>query len=260
MDNGYDRNENMPAARRVCAQYGFVGSPFGISGSTLKLIACATMLIDHAGAAVVDTIIFKSPIRYHDPQTLHKLQTLYQWMRGIGRLAFPIFCFLIVEGFFHTRSIRKYCTRMFLFALISEFPFDYALKASVPFWQKQNVYFTLLISLLCLWLLDLLRGMPWIQFFAISASMSLANAMMTDYNYKGVFLIVMLYFFHDHRLYQSVAGAAAIAWERWAPLSFILCFFYNGKRGLRLRYFFYLFYPVHLIVLGIIRHWLLRTL
>ena len=88
--------------------------------------------------------------------------------------------------------------------------------------------------------------------------MYLSDALMTDYNYKGVFLIVMLYFFHDHRLYQCVVGAAAIAWERYAPLSYFLCFFYNGKRGLRLRYFFYLFYPVHLVVLGIIKHLILR--
>ena len=253
MENRKNEQQNRP----VSAQYGFVGSGYGLSGSTLKLIACITMLIDHTGAAVLDTWLFKSDLRFTDVEAWQNMRVLYQWMRGIGRLAFPIFCFLIVEGFFHTRNVRKYCMRMFLFALISEFPFDYALKASVPFWQKQNVYFTLLISLLCLWLLDSLRGIPWVQFFAVTASMSLANAMMTDYNFKGVFLIAMLYLFHDHRLYQCVAGAAAIAWERWAPLSYLLCFLYNGKRGLRLRYFFYIFYPGHLLILGLIRHLML---
>ena len=250
MENEYSNNEYRP----VSAQNGFVGSRYGLSGSTLKLIACATMLIDHTGAALVNQIISSGSLRQNDYETWQKLVYLYKWMRGIGRLAFPIFCFLIVEGFFYTRSVRKYCERMFLFALISEFPFDYALKASVPFWQKQNVYFTLLISLLCLCLLEKLRGMAVVQFIAVFASMSLANVLMTDYNFKGVFLIVMLYFFHDYRLYQCVAGAAAIAWEQWAPLSYILCFLYNGKRGLRLRYFFYFFYPGHLIVLGLIRH------
>ena len=254
MDSRYEKNETPSGLGHVSAQFGFVGSDHGLSGSTLKLIACVTMLIDHTGAAVVNAILFSSQLRYTDPQTWQNLRILYQWMRGIGRLAFPIFCFLIVEGFFHTRSVKKYCMRLFLFALISEFPFDYALKAHVPFWEKQNVYFTLLISLLCLCLLDKLRGLPWIQFFSIAASMTLADAMMTDYNYKGVFLIVMLYLFHEHRLYQCVAGAAAISWEHWAPLSYILCFLYNGKRGLRIRYFFYIFYPGHLLILGIIRH------
>ena len=243
---------------RPSAQFGFTGLSYGISGSTLKLIACITMLIDHTGAAVVYTLLSANQLRYADPDLWQNLSTLYKYMRQIGRLAFPIYCFLIVEGFFHTRSVRKYCERMFLFALVSEFPFDYALKASVPYWRKQNVFFTLLIGLLCLYLLEQMRGMPWIQFFAVASSMYLADALMTDYNYKGVFLIAMLYFFHDHRLYQCVAGAASIAWEHVAPLSFILCFFYNGKRGLRLRYFFYAFYPGHLLILGVIRHALLR--
>ena len=238
----------------VSTQYGFTHSRYGLSGSTLKLIACITMLIDHTGAAIVDTIIFDSNLRYTNLEMWNNLRTLYTWMRGIGRLAYPIFCFLLVEGFFHTRDVKRYCSRMLLFALISEFPFDYALKASVPFWNKQNVYFTLLLSLLCLYLLDQLRGMPWIQLFAVYMAMTLAKAMMTDYNYKGVFLVVMLYLFHDYRLYQSIAGAAAISWEQYAPLSFVLCFLYNGRRGLRLRYFFYGFYPGHLLVLGLIRH------
>ena len=250
MENEYGKIQY----QSVSALNGFIGSRYGLSGSTLKLIACATMLIDHTGAAIVDTVIFRTRLRYTDPQAFNNLKTLYSWMRGIGRLAFPIFCFLIVEGFFHTRSVRKYCERLFLFALISEIPFDLALKSSVPYWNKQNVYFTLLISLVCLWMLDSLREKPCIQFIAIFSSMSLSNAMMTDYNFKGVFLIAMLYLFHDYRLYQCIAGAAAIAWERWAPLSYILCFLYNGRRGLRLRYFFYIFYPGHLLVLGIIRH------
>ncbi len=255
MNTQYEESHNnipLPFAQR-----GFIGSKYGLSGSTLKLIACVTMLIDHTGAAVVNEIISNTTLRYTDLHMYQNLTTLYAWMRGIGRLAFPIFCFLIVEGFFNTRSVLKYCRRLFLFALISEFPFDFALKASVPYWEKQNVYFTLLISLFCLYLIDQMRGIPWIQFFVTAYSMYLAEALMTDYNYKGVFLIVMLYFFHDHRLYQCVAGAAAIAWERYAPLSYILCFFYNGKRGLSLRYFFYLFYPCHLLVLGIIRHYII---
>ncbi len=239
------------------AQRGFIGSRYGVSGSTLKLVACITMLIDHTGAAIVGQIISNSDLRYTDYNAYRNLSTLYTYMRNIGRLAFPIFCFLLVEGFFHTRDVLKYCKRLLLFALISEFPFDFALKASVPYWEKQNVYFTLLISLFCLYLLEQMRGLLWIQFFTAAMSMYLAEALMTDYNYKGVFLIVMLYFFHDHRLYQCVVGAASIAWEHFAPLSFILCFFYNGKRGLKLRYFFYFFYPCHLLILGFIRHFVL---
>lgn len=260
-NTGYtDRSGASPgllSVRRPCAQYGFAGSRYGVSGSTLKLFAIITMLIDHTGAAVVSTIFAAGNLQTADPELYRFLRTLYTWMRGIGRLAFPVFCFLIVEGYFHTRSVRKYCGRLFLFALISEIPFDFALKQSVPFWNKQNVYFTLLIALICIWAMDQARGMGAVQFAALASSMYLADALMTDYNYKGVFLIAMLYLFHDHRLYQCAAGAASIAWEQYAPLSYILCFFYNGKRGLSLRYLFYAFYPGHLLVLGIIRHYVI---
>ena len=239
---------------------GFIGSEYGLSGSTLKLFAIITMLIDHTGAAVLEPYIVQSGIRSTDYEMYRRLYSLYRLMRGIGRLAFPIFCFLIVEGFFHTRSIKKYAERLFLFALISEFPFDFALKSSVPYWNKQNVYFTLLIALLCIWMLDRFREMPCLQLLALASSMYLADALKTDYNFKGVFLIAMLYMFHDHRVYQCAAGAASISWEKYAPLSFILCYLYNGKRGLKLRYLFYVFYPGHLIILGIIHRFVIPAL
>lgn len=236
---------------------GFIGSKYGLSGSTLKLFAIITMLIDHTGAAVIGPLISRGSFRLAHPQLYETLYSLYYVMRGVGRLAFPVFCFLLVEGYFHTRSVGRYARRLFLFALLSEFPFDFALKPSFPYWSKQNVYFTLLISLLCIWMLDQFRQKPCLQLIALAASMYLTDALKTDYNYKGVFLIAVLYLFHDYRAYQCAAGAAAIAWENYAPLSYILCFFYNGKRGLRLRWLFYVFYPAHLIILGILRRFVI---
>ena len=238
---------------------GSAAIPYGVSGSTLKLFAITTMLIDHTGAAVVGTILNRGALRTMDPELYRTLSTLYRMMRGVGRLAFPVFCFLLVEGFFHTRSVQKYCERLFIFALISELPFDFALKSGVPFWDKQNVYFTLLLSLICIWMLDELRERPVLQLCAMASCMYLADALKTDYNFKGVFLVAILYLFHDYRIYQCAAGAAAIAWEDYAPLSFILCYFYNGKRGLKLRYLFYWFYPGHLIILGILRRYVIPS-
>ena len=123
--------------------------PVGISGSTLKIIAIVTMLIDHTGATVLRAIL-------NQPNIMDNLfnrdvwVSIYSASRSIGRLAFPIFCFLLVEGFVHTRNVYKYAGRMFLFALISEIPFDIALKGNLYIPQKQNVYFTLLIGLLVL--------------------------------------------------------------------------------------------------------------
>lgn len=234
------------------ASRGFIGSRSGLSGSTLKLIACFTMLIDHTGAAVVWTLLQQPAIRRNVTE-YNRILSTYNVMRQIGRLAFPIFCFLIVEGFFHTHDVRKYMKRLFLFALISEFPFDFALKTEWFFPRKQNVYFTLLIGLLVIFLMSQFRSRRIMQLTIFLAGMLFARGLMTDYSYKGVFLITILYIFHDDRLLQCFAGAASIAWETTAPPAFILCYLYNGKRGLRLKYFFYLFYPVHLTILGILK-------
>lgn len=243
--------EDNSAVRQRLSQ-GLVGSRYGLSGSTLKLIACITMLIDHTGAAVVWQLLSLDSIRAVKA-TYNRYLAIYNLMRQIGRLAFPIFCFLIVEGYFHTHDVKKYMQRLFLFALISEVPFDLALKPSWFYPTKQNVYFTLLIGLFVIWEMDRFRFRPFMQFVILLCGMTFARGLMTDYSYKGVLLIAILYIFHDDRLLQCFAGAIGIAWESTAPPAFILCYLYNGKRGLRLKYFFYLFYPVHLTILGLIR-------
>ena len=213
---------------------GFVGSAYGFSGTMLKTFAIIIMVLDHTGAAVVYPILRRLSITANR-ELYGQLKFLYSLMRGIGRLAFPIFCFFIVEGFFHTKNRMLYAYRLFLFALLSEFPFDYCLKPGYIYWQK-------------------------LQYLCLAAGLMLSRAMMTDYNYKGVFLIAVLYLLHEHRFYECAGGAAAIAWESWAPLSFILCFFYNGKRGRGFKYLFYCFYPGHLLILGTIRHYLIPML
>ena len=225
--------------------------PFGgISGSTLKLIAVISMMIDHTGATVFRTLMRHPTVLASGNGPFW--QQVYQYSRDIGRIAFPIFCFLIVEGFLHTHNPRKYAGRLFLFALISEIPFDIALKGSWFYPDKQNVYFTLLFGLLVLMALSRFRSHPWASIPIIAAGMYAAYLLQTDYSYKGVFLIVVLYVLRYTRLYQCIGGAAAVSWELPAPLAFIPVWLYNGSRGLRMKYFFYWFYPVHLMVLYMI--------
>ena len=83
----------------------------------------------------------------------------------------------------------------------------------------------------------------------IAAGMYAASWIDTDYNYKGVFLIAVLYLMRSSRLYQCIGGAVSVTWELPAPLAFLPVYLYNGKRGLRMKYFFYFFYPVHLLLL-----------
>lgn len=229
---------------------------FGLSGSTLKFIAIITMFIDHFAATVVRGIITLPGVRAN--QDLYRqLGSLYNLMRDIGRIAFPIFCFLLVEGFLHTRDVKKYASRLFLFALISEIPFDFALKPSWFYPGKQNVYFTLLIGLLVLWGITVCYGRASLQILIMVAGLLAARFLQTDYSYKGVFLIEVLYILRFSRLYQCLGGAAAISWEVPAPLAFLPVYFYNGKRGISLKYFFYWFYPAHLVLLGVITKFVL---
>ncbi|MCD7885495.1 MAG: conjugal transfer protein TraX [Lachnospiraceae bacterium] len=231
---------------------------FGISGSTLKLIAIITMLIDHTGATVLRSIA-RLPAVTGNAALRSTWVNIYNISRDIGRIAFPIFCFLLVEGFLHTRSPKKYAGRLFLFALISEIPFDIALKGSWCYPDKQNVYFTLLIGLLVMiairWITDNGTRRLILSALPVALGMLLAWLLKTDYDYKGVFLIAVLYLMRDTRIYQCLGGAAAISWELPAPIAFIPIYFYNGKRGISLKYVFYWFYPVHLMVLYAINTW-----
>ena len=229
-------------------------SRFGLPGSVLKIIAIVTMLIDHTGASVVLKLA-RHMNTYH---TVHAQQVtdLYYLMRRIGRFAFPIFCFLLVEGFLHTHDVKKYLSRMLVFALLSEIPYDWALNH--PGFTHQNVYWTLLIGLLVLWCVSMYEGAIPVQLAIMAGGMLLASAMKTDYSYKGVFLIELLYVLKSTRIFQCLCGGAFVLYENWpTPFAFLPVLLYNGKRGRQMKYFFYAFYPGHLIVLGVINNLIL---
>lgn len=243
----------------------------GISGSTLKLIALMTMLIDHVGAVVVFRMIIDNNTRNGMVGMIayDNLYITYQVLRSIGRIAFPIFCFLLVEGFQKTRNKAKYMLRLGAFALISEIPFDLALSSKVLEFAYQNVFFTLLIGMITILAMDTVENkmrniaseravgfMTAVKYLAelaiFAAGAFVAELLRTDYGAKGVMCIVVLYLFRWNKAMQIVAGACAFLWEWIASFAFIPIAFYNGKRGLNLKYVFYLFYPLHLLILYLI--------
>lgn len=239
----------------------------GISGSTLKMIAIITMLIDHIGAAIFGRMLMAAGIdSLNTTDTSVVLQWLtdnaglyavYMVLRYIGRIAFPIFCFLLVQGFAHTRDKRKYALRLGLFALLSEIPFDLAVSSAVLEFQHQNVFFTLFIGLVTMIAYEavekkeewsgVLKVVCWIVI--VLAGMGIAKVLRTDYDAIGVFCIMMLYIFRQKKSTQIIVGCVSFLWELTAPLAFIPIAFYNGKRGWKMKYFFYAFYPVHLLIL-----------
>lgn len=184
--------------------------------------------------------------------------SVYEAMRAVGRLAFPIYCFLLVEGFYHTHNVKQYILRCFAFAVISELPFDLALHGTWFYPKGQNVFFTLAIGLCTLYAISYYeRKQRSYITSALCTFIGAAAAQLfeTDYHFMGVLCIVM--FCYLRRLdngAKDVIGAIIVGIVKpAAALAFIPIHFYNGQRGMRLKYFFYWVYPVHLLVLGLIR-------
>ncbi|MCI6386849.1 MAG: conjugal transfer protein TraX [Firmicutes bacterium] len=148
-----------------------------LNGFHLKLIAACTMFIDHMGHTLFPTVL---------------------WLRCIGRLAFPIFCFLIAEGCVYTRDRRKYALRLLVFALLSEVPFDLMVGGTVWYPYSQNVLWTLLAGALICWCVDwALRKKTPAAFLltgaAVAAAFCLLELAGTDYRGWGMLLVVLFY-------------------------------------------------------------------
>lgn len=241
-----------------------------LSGSTLKLIAVITMLIDHFAAGVLGRYL---SMRSGNGQNWNDMAAYEQWMeqnemlmnayrimRDIGRVAFPIYCFLLVEGFMHTKNRVKYAGRLFIFAFISEIPFDLLFKGNYIDFSYQNVFFTLFFGMLAMAGMERaakLEHMPLplkagLACLAAGICMAIADAMATDYGARGVLCIAIMYLFRRNRELQIAMGGCSFLFfldEMAAPYAFISIALYNGKRGWNMKYFFYLFYPVHLLLL-----------
>ena len=327
----------------------------GIPGSTLKIIAIITMFIDHVGASLLEhylRVLKSEGADYCSSLITSRLPGLWQeWMgdfnfvynvdltlRSIGRIAFPIFCFLLVEGFLHTHNIKKYLIRLLIFAFVSDVPFDLAFFTKIGL-DHQNVFFTLLLGMLALVGIDyinrkdknsfngsykfmgkigvliagvlgalgaitsmaVLVGMILYQMFEfdqtipslifgfivgiviylavshnwdeekkirVSASLFVtlfffvaAELLHTDYGGWGVLAIIAIYVFRNSKTKGFAWGMIALTiksvGEGVAFLDLIPLKFYNGQRGLKMKYFFYAFYPVHLLLLFLIRYWIL---
>ena len=229
--------------------------PTGLSGAALKYIAVITMLIDHTALVVVlYGFIYNGRmllVRRYDI-----LPSLYSLMRQIGRVAFPIFLFLLVQGFIHTHDRRKYALRLFLFACLSELPFNQAVDRTLFSFTHQNVFWTLFAGFLMMWLLEKIQcsELPrWAALLAdllvVAATCLIVTVCRTDYSYHGILSLLLLYLFRYNKGMALPTGAFSFAWEPAAILAFLPIALYNGEKGRAPKYFFYAFYPIHLLVL-----------
>ena len=216
------------------------------SGSVLKLIAILAMLIDHTAVCFspgADLTLFSLG---------GKAFTLYAILRYVGRIAFPLFVFLLVEGFRHTKSRRRYGIRLFLFALISEIPYNLFRSGN---WldSKQNVFFTLLLGYLALCALES-KHKKWAA-LEIVALFAVAFFLKADYGYAGFVFILLAYALCKMPLFGAMMSACVLSIASAA--AFIPIGLYNGERGFArtrtVSYLFYVFYPLHLLVLALMK-------
>lgn len=224
----------------------------------LKWIAVISMFIDHLGVVLAGTMSYEVCRR----------------MRIAGRLAFPIYCFLLVEGFYHSSDIKKYLLRLGGFALISEIPFNLLLTGGISYPQYQNVFVTLFIGLLLLYLYNrfLANVQPIYAIMTFVSMLCLAFVLKCDYGAEGVLIIFLFYFFRFRPVPMFISVGLVLVLmggiEPFALAAFLPIAFYNEERGRYLpkgktmqklyQYFFYWFYPVHLIALSCFRYFVLR--
>lgn len=240
------------------------------------MLAAITMLIDHIAAGVL--IYWLNGQTSMTVDEYLRIYNVYDVMRNIGRLAFPIYCYMLVEGFFHTRNIKKYILRLFIAALVSEIPFDLLFTRSAFSLEKNNVLWTLLTGLLAMYIMEKIKGVEinniivknLARVLIMLIGMTIAYYCHFDYKASGVAAICAIYYLYgntrDKRLFALAVAIAILAFmsstsEVYALVLLVPFYFYEGEKGgnsLALRRFFYAFYPVHLAVLYVISLFVLK--
>lgn len=223
-----------------------------LSGSMLKLLAVVTMIIDHAADLIpADNDIIFSFLCFHDIY-------LYNIMRTIGRISFPLFAFLLVEGFAHTSNLKKYGARLLTFALLSEIPWDLEHSFTIFDPQSQNVFFTLFLGFLGLCVLKRMeekvdaKGM-----LSLFGLLGVSFILKADYSYIGFGFILILWLLRRLPVQRAVIGICFLNNPLKSGLAFIPISLYNGKRGFIkgkfLQFLFYAIYPAHMLLLYVIK-------
>lgn len=223
-----------------------------LSGSALKTIALLTMLLDHTTAIVLSNIPFFTEPLSGIPGNI----TLYSIFRLIGRAAFPIYGFLLTEGYLHTRNKEKYGLRLLIFAVISEICWDLE-RSGRLFNSGQNVFFTLFLGLCAIYLYDRFRKDKLSLIMGLAVVFGVSLILQADYGTPGVGYMLFLYVARKSRILQGFIGCCFFRPPQNTIPAFILISLYNGKRGYIkgrvLQYAFYIIYPLHMLILYLIK-------
>ena len=260
----------------------------------LKIIALVSMFIDHFAATLLTFLVNASYTNITNRQLgefrtniimfINKKQDIFQnmvlVMRIIGRMAFPIYCFLLVQGFTYTKNKWKYVLRLLIFAFVSEWPFDMAFNKLeyMEFKIYNNVFFTLLLGFIFMWLISYIQNIKvkicskcntvskigfnivyiCVILFVGVLIFLLSKVFVSDYGIAGIICILLMYLFRKYAILSYVLGTLAI-WivslneiQLYALLGIIPIIMYNGQKGKSVKWLFYIFYPAHLMILLIL--------
>lgn len=222
------------------------------NGAQLKYMAFLSMLLDHVNNSMITPYLDGKGLLLHVSNVLSIL----------GRVAFPLFMFFLVEGFFKTRSRKKYLINLLIFAILSEVPFDLFTSRELFNKNWNNMMFTLALSLATIWIVDEMKGRLakkskalWYGASVLVVAVMCAVAMFfsLDYDYHAIIVAYLFYLFYEKPLYGAALGYLSIIKELYSVLGFAATLTYNGERGKQYKWLNYAFYPAHLLILGLLR-------
>lgn len=250
----------------------------GISQEGLKLIACMAMLIDHIGYEIIYRLYLNAAAVHGFetmgetmPEPVRRVYALYYLCRIIGRIALPIFAFLLVEGIHHSRNRKKYAIRLAIGAVLAEIPYNLIVSGEI-FWREQSIMMTLLLGFGAVVAMEKCPNMAW-KPVAMVPFVVLGELLTVDYGWAGVMLIGlfalsrdmyrknlvrfcgMLVLFHYMSGTVFQIGGFSLPMQALGSLAMLFIANYDGRKltdSKAAQWAFYLFYPVHMLVLWLI--------
>lgn len=253
MDNNFDE------------LYGNLRLPKIFTATSLKIIAMLIMVIDHVAAILLHDLVFANySIGYRDNFMIDMVLV----MRTIGRLSFPIFAFLIVESYTYTRSRPRFILRLGIFAIITEPMFNYAQNSTWLYPQYQSNMVTWTLAIIAIYLYDLIlqrfentsinKILSYLTAILPVISIAVFNHFIgSDYGYEGILVCFGIYILRNNRVVAMMLASMILiasngSIQFMSLLAIIPILMYNDTRGKGLKYFFYLFYPLHLLIIRVI--------
>lgn len=237
-----------------------------ITADGLKIFACITMMIQNIGIAIVENGMIhldqytqaELSQAMAEDSNLMFLAGTGSVMQLVGGFAIPIFAYLLVEGFMKTSDYRRYLLRMVMFAVISEIPYDFAMSGKLVDWSSQNGLVTMCIGLLMLYILQMMKERNGViyhvaRFTIVLCALAWVTLLRAQYGLCIILLVTVFYLFYARNVLKTVLGIVISLLYVTGPLSFYGIWCYDEKRTDRLpKYVYYIFYPLHLLVLGVI--------